>query len=727
MTRARASRSLAVLLAVGCGLLGLAQPASGYERPGDTSTVPHTSAGAAKDCCVYGSAVSGDGTRVAFQSANSDIAPGGVLGSFDTYVRDTTTGATTRVSVASDGTPSIGGRQYPNIFSDVSNLAMSDNGRFVAFTSNASNLVPGDTNDTWDVFVHDMVTGSTERVSVESDGAQKEMGGISPDVSADGRFVTFSSDGLFVHDRATGRTEQVDVSSTGEPANFYGYGPTVSDDGRWVAFQSSASNLVTDPSEAVFAAGAAIYLRDRQTQTTIRVSGPAPDTKANGYSWMPDISGDGRFVAYYSAATDLVPQDTNRADDVFVYDRVTRQTRRVSVASDGSQASPSGSSHAVSISRDGRFVSFTSSAVNLVSNDTNAASDVFVHDLLLGTTERVSLPTGATAPTGEAGDLSSVSADGGVVAYEVSSTTEQSVRRRERGAPIAVTTATATRMGNTVQVSGTGTFAGAVVSAGDDPATPAPAVDVAGADISRVELAVRTEAEDLRLRIVTPGLPGAHVSGLAGRLACFETGCPPSVMTTPYVGYRVDFSLAGVRHRIVVDEAGAVLSACATVCTPVGAATAQVGGTGEEVVASFPLSLLGGATGQSLSSVDAASTLLGSPSGTTQDLDTVSLPNGTLSAPRVQLAVVPAGSPVTAYPDSETVSSGSFSGAAAAPAGDLDVWIRPCVGTVCGQPVRRSLSTTADPVVPESPYAVLLPLAALGIAAAVVAHHRSSA
>jgi Tol biopolymer transport system component len=709
----RRTRAVAVTVAVGCGLIGLAQPAAGYPRPGETVTVPQTTAGVAKQCCVYGSAISGDGSRVAFQTANGDVVAGGLPGSFDTYVRDFATGVTRRVSVASDGTLPIGSRQYPNILGDLTNLDMSADGRYVAFTNNAANLVAGDTNSTWDVFVHDLATGSTERVSVGSGGTQLADGGVSPSISADGRYVAFASDALYVHDRETGVTERIDVSSSEQPANFFGYGPSVSDDGRWVAFQSSASNLVPDASEAIFASGAAIYLRDRTAGTTIRVTGPAPDTKANGYSWMPDISGDGRYVAFYSAATDLVPQDTNRADDVFVFDRVTGATRRASVASDGTQASPAGSSHAVTVSRDGRFVSFTSSAVNLVAGDTNAVSDVFVHDLQLGTTERAS--------AGEQADFSAISDDGAFVAYESSGTGLQSVQRRYRGAPVGIASATASRTGGQIQVTGSAVFAGAVVSAADDPPAPSPSPNLPGADVSRVELAVRTEAEDLRFRIVTPGLPGAQVSGLAGRLACFATGCPPSLATSPYVGYRVDFAVGGIGHRLVVDAAGAALLTCAQACTPLGVATAQVGGTGQEVVVTVPLSLLGGAKGQALTAATAASTLLGSPAGAPQDLDTVSLPNGVLAAPTVQLAVAPVRTPPSTYGQTASVTGSTFSGAVTVPAGyaDVEMWLRACVGSVCGRPVSRSLPQTTDPVVPESPYAVLLPLAALGIAGAV--------
>jgi Tol biopolymer transport system component len=681
MTVRRRIRALVVLVGVVGGLLGVAGPASGYARPGETATVAQTTAGAPAQCCVYGSAISGDGSRVAFQTARADLVPGGVPGSFDTYVRDFASGVTRRVSVASDGTPAVGSRQYPNTFGDVTNLDLSADGRFVAYTSSAANLVAGDTNGTWDVFVHDLATATTERVSVATGGGELPDGGVSPSISADGRYVAFAAGGLFVHDRSTGTTERVDVSSSGAPANFYGYGPSISDDGRWVAFQSSATNLVTDPSNAVLASGASIYLRDRVGRKTTRVTGPAKDTSANGYSWMPDISGDGRFVAYSSAATDLVPQDTNASDDVFVFDRVSGTTRRVSVASDGTQAAPTGPSHAVAISRDGRFVSFTSTAANLVVGDTNAAADVFVHDLLLGTTERVS--------DGSPADLSALSDDGAYVALESTGTGIQSVQRRRRGAPISVISAQVSRTASQVTVTGTAGLAGAVVSSVSDAASSVPTVAVPGADVARVELAVRTEAEDLRVRIVTPGLPSAQVSGLAGRLACLEL-CPASLATDPYVGYRLDFTSAGSAYRLLISAAGSVLSQCDIVCVPLGAGTVQAGVTGQEVVATLPLSLLGGARDQRLTSITAASTLLGSPTGTTKDLDAVKLPNATMPAAKVQVAVVPVGTSPD-YTRTAALNSGAFTAMAPATPTDQVAWVRACIGGVCGAPVSRTV------------------------------------
>src|SRR5437870_4266363 len=228
------------------------------------------------------------------------------------------TATTERVSVASDGTQGNGASD---------GAAISGDGRFVAFRSSASNLVPGDTNGTFDVFVHDRQTGETVRASVASDGAQGNGASNTPAISADGRFV---------------------------------------------AFTSSASNLVPGDTNSTDD----VFVRDRQTRQTTRVSVASDGTQSNGLSLYQSISADGRFVAFPSAATNLVPGDTNAKADTFVHDRMTGATERVSVASDGTQGN--GDSGVPAISADGRFVAFESDATNLVPVDTNSSRDVFV-------------------------------------------------------------------------------------------------------------------------------------------------------------------------------------------------------------------------------------------------------------------------------------------------------------------------------------------------------------
>ncbi|MGH8893485.1 MAG: TolB family protein, partial [Actinomycetes bacterium] len=240
----------------------------------------------------------------------------------DVFVHDRRTGATTRVSVASDGSQSTD-------YSGNLGLALSADGRYVVFDSYANNLVPGDTNGVPDVFVHDRQTGTTSRISVASDGSQVYYGDIS-------------------------------------------FGLALSADGRYVAFGSSTGRLVPGDTNGKFD----VFVHDRRTGTTSRVSLASDGRQVYNDSGQAVISADGRHVGFMSFAGRLVPGDSNGAEDVFVHDRRTGATSRVSVASDGSQANEANSWPAVSA--DGRHVAFISRASNLVTGDTNRTEDVFV-------------------------------------------------------------------------------------------------------------------------------------------------------------------------------------------------------------------------------------------------------------------------------------------------------------------------------------------------------------
>jgi hypothetical protein len=235
--------------------------------------------------------------------------------------------------------------------------------------------------------VHDRQTGITDRVSVASDGTPGNRNSSSESINSDGRFVAFASDSynlvpgdtngqadIFVHDRQTEVTEQVSVASDGSKGNDVCFNPCITADGRFVAFTSRATNLVpgddmTDWDD--------IFVHDRQTGITDRVSVASDGTLTDNHSGGSSISSDGRFVAFWSWATNLVPGDTNGQADIFVHDRQTGVTERVSVAADGTQGNDGGSDRP-SISADGRFVVFESSSSNLVPGDTNEAADVFV-------------------------------------------------------------------------------------------------------------------------------------------------------------------------------------------------------------------------------------------------------------------------------------------------------------------------------------------------------------
>jgi len=235
-------------------------------------------------------------------------------------VHDLQSGATELVSVTSSGAHSNG-------WSGVA--ALSDDARYVAFESLATNLVPGDTNNSEDVFVHDRVSGATTRVSVGPGGAQ---------------------------------------------GNDFSYSAAISADGRYVVFTSDATNLV--PGDTNNAAD--VFAHDRTTGATTRLSTNSGGAQAGGASRLPSISSDGRFVAFQSAANNLVAGDTNICDDVFVRDMATGAVTRVSVSAAGAQGNASGGSARLSF--DGRFIAFQSFASNLVANDTTAMPDIFVRD-----------------------------------------------------------------------------------------------------------------------------------------------------------------------------------------------------------------------------------------------------------------------------------------------------------------------------------------------------------
>jgi Tol biopolymer transport system component len=262
--------------------------------------------------------------------------------------------------------------------------------------------VSGDTNNTHDVFVHDRKTGQTTRVSVRSNGTQGNGLSVHPSLSADGRYVAFDSESsnlvrgdtnsttdVFVHDRQSGKTSRISVASDGTQGDGFSIvtSPSISANGRYVAFLSFATNLVSDDTN--FAAD--IFVHDRKTGQTTRVSVASDGTQGDGNSEFPWLSANGRYVAFHSLASNLVSGDTNFTSDIFVHDRKTGQTTRVSVASDGTQGNSF--SGDPSISANGRFVAFSSVASNLAEGgDTNGVNDIFVHDRRDGGSDEEPLP-----------------------------------------------------------------------------------------------------------------------------------------------------------------------------------------------------------------------------------------------------------------------------------------------------------------------------------------------
>lgn len=301
---------------------------------------------------------------------------------------------------------------------------LSADGRHVAFISMADNLVPGDTLPFTDVFVRDRLLGTTERVSVDSVGTEAAGETGVDALTRDGRYVVLASHApnlvpgdfnlardIFVHDRATSTTTRVNVGPAGVEANANTFpGSSISDDGRYVAFTSTATNLIAGDTNAADD----IFVRDRMAGTTTRVSVDASGGEANGRSYHPSFSADGRYIAFVSDASNLVAGDTNGRADVFVRDLSTGAVKRVSVSSSGVQANAD--SQTGVLSADATCVAFDSMAWNLVSGDTNSNQDVFVHEIATGTTTRVSVYSNGNQ--GFRGSFHpSISSDGGLVTF----------------------------------------------------------------------------------------------------------------------------------------------------------------------------------------------------------------------------------------------------------------------------------------------------------------------
>jgi len=408
--------ALAAVVALAAGGVARAQGITTVESVDSVGNPGIGSSGSDFNEGDQGVALSADGAVVAFASKATRLVAGDTNGRWDVFVHDRATGVTERVSVDSSGGEANADSRFP---------ALSADGRIVAFESAASNLVAGDANGRSDLFVHDRATGITERVSVDSSGAQGNDASHGAALSADGRFVAFASlasnlvagdsngaADVFLRDRFTQVTERVSVDTGGAQANdASSERPALSADGSVVAFTSLASNLVAGDTNGA----SDVFVRDRAAGTTERASVDSAGNETAGLVFDgPALSGDGRFVAFESDATDLVPNDTNGWEDVFVHDRWSRATERASVATSGAQAKAP--CHLPAISADGRFVAFTTFAQNLVPGDTNVASDVFVHDRLGGFTDCVSV-----APTGSPADwdsrLAALAGDGQVVVF----------------------------------------------------------------------------------------------------------------------------------------------------------------------------------------------------------------------------------------------------------------------------------------------------------------------
>ena len=397
-------------LATAC-LAALAAPRGTAQ---DTTLVSIGPFGQANDTCIYPE-ITPEGRYVAFQSLASNLVAGDTNGWNDVFRVDLATGTVVRVSVGPGGVEGDADSLEP---------AIDDSGRYVSFFSYATNLVPGDTNGFPDIFVADVVTGTLTRVSVDSTGVQGNGGSRYPASSADGRWVAFESNAtnlvagdtngardVFVHDLQTGTTIRASVGAGGAQGDGESLDAAISGDGRLVAFESHATNLVAGDTNLA----QDVFVRDLVLGTTVRVSVDSAGVQGDLESHNPALSPDGGCVAFDSSATNLVAGDTNGADDMFRHELATGVTIRASVSGGGAEGNDD--SYDASLSSDGRFLVFASWATNLVPGDTNIAQDIFLRDFATGVTERISVAGVAGQVQGNS-FYPAVSADGRWIAFD---------------------------------------------------------------------------------------------------------------------------------------------------------------------------------------------------------------------------------------------------------------------------------------------------------------------
>ncbi len=395
-------------------------------------------------------AISDDGRYVAFDSHANNLVSGDSGTTSDVFVRDLLLDSTIRVSIASDGTPGNAASVGPDISAD---------GRFVVFGSNATNLVPGDTNGHWDIFLHDRDVDEdgvfdepgeigTSRVNLDSFGAEananscpfllpffggEPCGARTPTITGNGRFVGFYSEAdnlvpddtngeidCFVRDLESGETRRVNVSTGGGQANGLCFDTQVSDDGRIAVFTSSAPDLVPDDTNA----RSDVFAHDLATGETVRLSVNSVGEETSGFTFAGELgsytqsnglSRDGRFVSIFSIADNLTPEPIFGFEG-YLHDRLTGTTTLLTQPLTGA-ATDNGAAPA-SLSPSGRFGSFVSFSSNMTTlPDTNSSGDVFLRDQSSGQVKMVSVDSNGVQGVGGSSFLDTVSANGRIVVF----------------------------------------------------------------------------------------------------------------------------------------------------------------------------------------------------------------------------------------------------------------------------------------------------------------------
>lgn len=335
--------------------------------------------------------ISEDGRYIVFESYANNLVSGDTNGAADIFLKDQTLSTTTRISVASDGTQGNSSSLNP---------ALSSDGRYVVFESGATNLVSDDLNGKWDIFMKDIQTGTTSRISVASSEAESDGDSQDAKISSDARYVVFESTAnnlgavsdentfrdVFVRDLTLETTTLISLSTSGiTSGNGVSQNPSISADGTFIVYESNSTDLVASDTNGQYDA----FLYDQTTGTSELISQAGDGTQGDGGSYDPDVSEDGRYVVFSSTTSTLVDGDTSTDQEVFLKDRNTGGMTRLALAGDGTEGN--GISYDPVITDDAAYVAFTSAASNLVSDDTNDTTDVFVYDFLNERLSRVSV------------------------------------------------------------------------------------------------------------------------------------------------------------------------------------------------------------------------------------------------------------------------------------------------------------------------------------------------
>ncbi|WP_217922226.1 TolB family protein [Miltoncostaea oceani] len=411
--------AVALVAIVGAG--AVAAPAVAVKD--DLEMVSRTSTGVGANGDSTTADISSDGRIVVFQSVAANLSDADDDTAVDVYARDMRTGVTTLVSRAT-GAAGAGGDD------DSSDPSISADGRYVVFESTADNLSAEDDDTATNVFVRDLTANTTTLVSRATGllSAAADASSFDAAISANGRVVAFTSaadnlagddddtvQNVHVRDLVTGTTTFVSrATGAGAPGDGDSRTPAISADGRYVAFNSAADNLSTEDDDAV----QDVFVRDVLTNTTTYVSRAtgAAGAPADAISLAPDISGDGRLVAFQSSADNLSAEDDDTVEDVYLRDLAAGTT---TLLSRGAGAGPAGDgpSAAPVISNDGRHVAYSSAADNLGVGD-GPADDVFSRDLQTGAVSYVSRGGGPAGPPGNGpSSAPAISSDGRYVAF----------------------------------------------------------------------------------------------------------------------------------------------------------------------------------------------------------------------------------------------------------------------------------------------------------------------